>query len=87
MDDLNTYQAKPASRESFSGRLGFILVTAACAIGLGNIWRFPYIVGQYGGAYFVLIYLFFLVVLGLPLLVMELSVGRASRASIAGSFE
>lgn len=87
MDDLNINQAQPASRESFSGRLGFILVTAACAIGLGNIWRFPYIVGQYGGAYFVLIYLFFLVVLGLPLLVMELSVGRASRASIAGSFE
>lgn len=75
------------NRESFSSRLGFILVTAACAIGLGNIWRFPYIVGQYGGAYFVLIYLFFLIILGMPLLVMELAVGRASRASIAKSFE
>ena len=53
-------------RDRFSNRLGFILISAGCAIGIGNVWRFPYIVGQYGGAAFVLIYLFFLVILGLP---------------------
>ncbi len=74
-------------RETLGSRLGFILLSAACAIGLGNIWRFPYIVGQYGGAVFVLIYLFFLVVLGLPIVTMELAVGRASKKSIAKSFE
>ena len=58
-------------REKFSSRLGFILISAGCAIGLGNVWRFPYIVGQYGGAAFVLIYLVFLVALGLPIVVME----------------
>ena len=58
-------------REKFSSRLGFILISAGCAIGLGNIWRFPYITGEYGGAAFVLLILFFLVVLGVPLLVME----------------
>lgn len=76
-----------ATREHFSSRLGFLLIAAGCAIGLGNVWRFPYIVGQYGGAIFVLIYLFFLVVFGLPLLMMELAVGRASRKSLALSFE
>ena len=65
-------------RESLSSRLGFILLSAGCAIGLGNVWRFPYITGKYGGALFVLIYLFFLVALGLPIMVMEFSVGRAS---------
>lgn len=65
-------------RETFSSRLGFILISAGCAIGLGNVWRFPYVVGQYGGAVFVLIYLFFLIVLGLPIMTMEFSVGRAS---------
>lgn len=74
-------------REKFSSRLGFILISAGCAIGLGNVWRFPYIVGAYGGAAFVLIYLLFLVVLGLPIVVMEFSVGRASRKSAALSFE
>ena len=73
-------------RERFGSRLGFVLISAGCAIGLGNIWRFPYIVGKYGGAAFVLIYLFFLAVLGLPIMVMEFSVGRASRKSIARSF-
>ncbi len=73
-------------REKFSSRLGFILISAGCAIGLGNVWRFPYITGKYGGAAFVLIYLFFLVVLGLPIMVMEFSVGRASQKSIARSF-
>ena len=74
-------------REKFGSRLGFILISAGCAIGLGNVWRFPYITGQYGGAAFVLIYLFFLLVLGLPIMVMELSVGRASQASAALSFD
>lgn len=74
-------------REKFSSRLGFILISAGCAIGLGNVWRFPYIVGQYGGAAFVLIYLAFLLILGLPIVVMELAVGRASRASVAMSFD
>lgn len=74
------------SRERFSSRLGFLLISAGCAIGLGNVWRFPYITGQYGGAAFVLIYLFFLIVLGLPIMVMEFSVGRASRKSAVRSF-
>ncbi len=74
-------------REKFSSRLGFILISAGCAIGLGNVWRFPYITGKYGGAAFVLMYLFFLVILGLPIMVMEFSVGRASRKSAALSFD
>ncbi len=73
-------------REKFASRLGFVLISAGCAIGLGNVWRFPYIVGQYGGAAFVLIYLFFLAVLGLPIMVMEFAVGRASQKSVARSF-
>ncbi|WP_294517604.1 sodium-dependent transporter [uncultured Pseudoflavonifractor sp.] len=73
-------------RETFASRLGFVLISAGCAIGLGNVWRFPYIVGKYGGAAFVLIYLVFLVILGLPIMAMEFSVGRASRQSIATSF-
>lgn len=74
-------------REKFSSRLGFILISAGCAIGLGNVWRFPYITGKYGGAAFVLIYLFFLLVLGLPIMVMEFAVGRASQKSAALSFD
>ena len=74
-------------REKFSSRLGFILISAGCAIGLGNVWRFRYIVGQYGGAAFVLIYLVFLLIMGLPIVVMEFSVGRASQKSAALSFE
>ena len=74
-------------RERFGSRLGFILISAGCAIGLGNVWRFPYITGQYGGAAFVLIYLFFLLILGLPIMVMEFSVGRASQSSVALSFD
>ena len=74
-------------REKFSSRLGFILISAGCAIGLGNVWRFPYTTGQYGGAAFVLIYLFFLAVLGIPILVCEFAVGRASQASVALSFD
>lgn len=74
-------------REKFSSRLGFILISAGCAIGLGNVWRFPYIVGQYGGAAFVLIYAAFLVIMGLPIVVMEFAVGRASQKSVALSFD
>ena len=73
-------------REKFGSRLGFILISAGCAIGLGNVWRFPYIVGKYGGAAFILIYLLFLVLFGLPIMTMEFSVGRASQRSIASSF-
>ena len=68
-------------RESFKSRLGFLLVSAGCAIGIGNVWRFPFITGQNGGGLFVLIYLVFLVIMGLPVLTMELAVGRASRKS------
>lgn len=74
-------------RETFSSRLGFVLISAGCAIGLGNVWRFPYITGKYGGAAFVLLYLLFLVILGMPVMVMELAVGRASQRSIALSFQ
>ena len=73
-------------REKFSSRLDLFLISAGCAIGIGNVWRFPYITGQYGGAAFVLIYLLFLVILGLPIMVMEFAVGRASRKSAARSF-
>ena len=74
-------------RGTFSSRLGFILVSAGCAIGLGNVWRFPYIAGKYGGASFVLIYLIFLAILGLPIMVAEFAVGRASCRSAAMSFD
>lgn len=73
-------------RESFGSRLGFILISAGCAIGLGNVWRFPYIVSQYGGAAFIILYLLFLVIFGLPIMTMEFAVGRASQKSIANSF-
>ncbi len=76
-----------AGRERFASRLGFILISAGCAIGLGNVWRFPYITGEYGGAAFVLLYLVFLVILGLPVMVMEFSVGRASQKSCAKAFD
>ena len=68
-------------RESFKSRLGFLLVSAGCAIGIGNVWRFPYVVGENGGGIFVLFYLLFLIIMGLPILTMELAVGRASRKS------
>lgn len=73
-------------REKFGSRLGFILISAGCAIGLGNVWRFPYITGAYGGAAFVLMYLMFLLIFGLPIMVMEFAVGRASQKSAAKSF-
>ena len=76
-----------APREHFASRLGFILISAGCAIGLGNVWRFPYIAGEYGGAAFILMYLIFLVILGLPVMVMEFAVGRASQRSAAQAFD
>lgn len=74
-------------REKFGSRLGFILVSAGCAIGLGNVWKFPYMCGQYGGAAFILIYLVFLAILGFPIMVCEFSVGRGSQKSCATSFK
>ena len=68
-------------RESFRSRLGFLLVSAGCAIGIGNVWRFPYVTGQNGGGFFVLIYLICLLVMGVPVLTMELAVGRAGKKS------
>ena len=68
-------------RETFGSRLGFILVSAGCAVGLGNVWKFPYMAGQGGGGTFVLFYLIFLALLGLPVMTMEFSVGRASQKS------
>ena len=73
-------------REKFSSRLGFILISAGCAIGLGNVYRFPIITGAYGGAAFVLVYLLFLILLGVPIITVELAVGRGSQRSIATSF-
>ena len=69
------------ARDSFKSRLGFILVSAGCAIGIGNVWKFPYVAGASGGAIFVLFYLLFLVLMGIPVMTMELAVGRASRKS------
>lgn len=74
-------------RDSFKSRLGFILVSAGCAIGIGNVWKFPYMTGEYGGAVFVLFYLLFLIILGIPVVTMELAVGRASRKSAMRGFE
>ena len=73
-------------RESFKSRLGFLLVSAGCAIGIGNVWKFPYITGQNGGGVFVLFYLIFLVIMGAPVLTMELAVGRASRKSVVQAY-
>ena len=69
------------NRERFQSRLGFLLVSAGCAVGIGNVWKFPYVTGQNGGGVFVLFYLLFLVAMGVPVLTMELAVGRASGKS------
>ena len=74
-------------REGFGSRLGFILVSAGCAIGIGNVWKFPYVAGQNGGAIFVLFYLLFLVLMGIPVLIMELSIGRASGKTIVEGYK
>lgn len=75
------------NRERLGSRLGFILLSAGCAIGIGNVWKFPYMVGQYGGGAFVLVYLFFLAILGIPVMTMEFSLGRASRKSPVRLFD
>lgn len=74
-------------REKFNSRLGFILVSAGCAIGIGNVWKFPYMCGEFGGAAFILIYLVFLLIMGIPVLVCEFAVGRGSRKGVAAAFE
>ena len=74
-------------REKFGSRLGFILVSAGCAIGIGNVWKFPYMCGEFGGAAFILIYLIFLLIMGIPVMICEFAVGRGSRLSVAASFE
>ena len=75
------------NRETLGTRLGFLLLSAGCAIGLGNVWRFPYITGIYGGASFVLIYLVFLIILGLPVMLAEFAIGRASKRGVARAFK
>ena len=74
-------------RENFGSRLGFLLVSAGCASGIGNVWRFPYVAGQNGGGVFVLFYLLFLLCMGVPVLTMELAVGRAGRKSAVGAYK
>ena len=78
---------KSSNREGFSSRLGFLLVSAGCAVGIGNVWRFPYVAGQNGGALFVLIYLVFLILMGVPVLSMELAIGRAGKSSSINAFK
>ncbi len=75
------------NREKLGSRLGFILLSAGCAIGIGNVWKFPYMVGEYGGGAFVLIYLFFLAIMGIPVMTMEFSLGRASQKSPARMYQ
>ena len=75
------------NRDSFKSRLGFLLVSAGCAIGIGNVWKFPYVTGEYGGAVFVLFYLMFLLLMGIPVMTMELAVGRASRGSAVQGYK
>lgn len=74
-------------REKFGSRLGFILVSAGCAIGIGNVWKFPYMCGEFGGAVFIMIYLLFLLILGIPVLICEFAIGRGSRKSVAACYE
>ena len=74
-------------RESLASRLGFLLLSAGCAIGLGNVWRFPFITGKYGGAVFLFAYLFFLAAMGLPIMVMEFALGRASGLNLHGALK
>lgn len=75
-----------SKRETFGSRLGFLLLSAGCAIGLGNVWRFPFVTGKYGGAVFLCFYLLFLALMGLPVLIMEFAVGRASSLNMGSAF-
>ena len=81
-----TGELEGMKREKFGSRIGFLLVSAGCAIGIGNVWRFPYVAGQNGGGIFVLFYLFFLLLMGMPVLTMELAVGRAGRSSAVKAY-
>ena len=74
-------------RESIGSRLGFILLSAGCAIGIGNVWRFPYMVGENGGGLFVIAYIVFLIALGVPIMTMEYAIGRSSRVSILSALD
>ena len=74
------------ARETLASRLGFLALAAGCTIGLGNVWRFPFITGEYGGGAFVLIYLLFLAILGYPILTMELAIGRAGGSNLVGAY-
>ncbi len=90
--EKNIYQDKiergiEMEREKLGSRLGFILLSAGCAIGIGNVWKFPYMVGQNGGGAFVLVYVFFLIALGVPVMTMEFAMGRASRKSITKMYQ
>ena len=78
---MGEIQQQKGGRERLGSRLGFILLSAGCAIGMGNVWRFPYITGQYGGGAFVLLYILFLVIMGVPVMTMEFAMGRASQKS------
>lgn len=79
--------SESAKREKFGSRIGFILVSAGCAIGIGNVWKFPYLCGQYGGAAFILLYLLFLLIMGIPVMICEFSIGRRAQHSAALAFE
>ncbi|MCQ2752093.1 MAG: sodium-dependent transporter [Coriobacteriales bacterium] len=83
---IENENVKSSKRANFNSRLGFIMIAAGCAVGLGNVWRFPFITGQYGGAAFIILYLIFLLVLGIPIMAMEFAVGRASKKSTAQAF-
>jgi len=78
---------KTNAREGFASRLGFILVSAGCAIGIGNVWKFPYVTGENGGAFFVILYLIFLVIMGLPILTMEFAIGRAGKSTCVQAYK
>lgn len=87
IEELTMEQTETKQREKFGSRLGFILVSAGCAIGIGNVWKFPYLCGQYGGAAFILIYLVFLAIMGVPIMVCEFAIGRRAQKSAAKAFE
>lgn len=84
---MSNQNQQTGGRESFKSRLGFILISAGCAIGIGNVWRFPYVVGENGGGLFVLLYILCLVVVGVPVLTMEYAIGRASKKSITCAYQ
>ena len=84
---MSNQNQQTGGRESFKSRLGFVLISAGCAIGIGNVWRFPYVVGENGGGLFVLLYILCLVAVGVPVLTMEYAIGRASKKSITCAYQ